>query len=162
MFKHRIPECWCLHVCVFYRINNSYCLFIFALPSIFFPESFESKLQISTRPRLGNFPELLILCFSGLSFVCFPTRTAFSKQRAIQWLSNCGPWHSRRPKRCISSACVEEPLCMPWPDWAAKVVVSLQTLPVGQGYDWKLGRVQTGGSDSTVRHGNGRERAVDN
>ena len=133
MFKHRIPECWCLHVCAFYRINNSYCLFIFALPLyFFFPESFESKLQISTRPRLGNFPELLILCFSGLSFVCFPTRTAFSKQRAIQWLSNCGPWHSRRPKRCISSACVEEPLCMPPGQTGLQRLWFHQTLPVGQ------------------------------
>ena len=134
MFKHRIPEFWCLHVCVFYRINNSYCLFIFALPLyfFFFSESFESKLQISTRPRLGNFPELLILCFSGLSFVCFPTRTAFSKHRAIQWLSNCGPWHSRRPKSCISSACVEEPLCMPPGQAGLQRLWFHQTLPVGQ------------------------------
>ena len=81
MFQHRESECCCLHVCVSYRINSRYCLAIFALPlCCFSPESFECKLQISARPRLGNFPELLILCFSGLSFLAvLPNQNSFRK-----------------------------------------------------------------------------------
>ena len=80
MFKHSISECWCSHVCVSYRINNSYSLAIFALPLYgFCPESFECKLQISTRPRLGKFPELLILFLRPQLFTVFPNQNSFRK-----------------------------------------------------------------------------------
>ena len=70
MFQHRESECCCLHVCVSYRINSRYCLAIFALPlCCFSPESFECKLQISARPRLGKEP--LINSFSSPSIAAY-------------------------------------------------------------------------------------------
>ena len=130
MFQHRESECCCFHVCVSYRINSRYCLAIFALPLYCFsPESFECKLQIQTQVR-------------ELSRTSHPVSQAFGRvaqpeqlsqnTMPFQRLSNCGCWHSYRPKSSISGVYVEEPLGIPPGQTGLQRFWFHQMLPVGQ------------------------------
>lgn len=120
-------------------------------PSIFFffSESFESKLQISARPRLGNFPELLILLFLRPQLCLFPNQNSFLKAPChsvvVKLWTLALPSTKELHKQCL---CGGAPMHAPWPGWAAKVVVSPDAARWPSDTTWKLGRVQTGGSDS--------------